>query len=81
MSKFRLQLRFLAPLVLVLRAAAWIAGSVLQTLTGCWSARDLDMRGSLVASTLEDSIITGLREHRSSRLESVFEKPLRDERL
>src|SRR5690349_4706193 len=81
MNTLRLQLRFLAPLVLVLVVATWVASVLLDELTSRWFARDMNMRGALVAATLEDSISRGLDTHHDSRLEAVFERALKDERL
>ncbi|CAA9403832.1 MAG: Alpha,alpha-trehalose-phosphate synthase [UDP-forming] [uncultured Ramlibacter sp.] len=81
MNTLRLQLRFLLPLVAVLVGAAYLASSLLDELTGRWFSRDLNMRGALIASTLEDSITEGLARRQGSRLEAVFERALKDERL
>jgi trehalose 6-phosphate synthase len=50
MRIFNLQLRFLLPLVLVLTAAAYLALPLMDRLTLRWFARDLNLRGNLVAA-------------------------------
>lgn len=81
MTNFRLQLRFLLPLAVVLAGAAYVASGVLEQLTTRWFARDLNIRGSLIASTLGDSVRRGLSESTGRLLRTTFEAVLKDERL
>lgn len=81
MSTLRLQLRFLLPLVAVLAVAASLALPVLDGLTLRWFARDLSLRGHLVANTLSDSITDALSLGQPDRLRSLFQRAVRDERL
>ncbi|HYF17450.1 MAG TPA: trehalose-6-phosphate synthase [Ramlibacter sp.] len=81
MNTLRLQLRFLVPLILVLVGAAYLASDLLDKLTTRWFMRDLNLRGSLIAGTMTDAIQDGLAERRGGRLEAVFERALKDERL
>lgn len=79
MKTFRLQLRFLLPLVLILAGSAYLAVPLMDKLTLRWFARDLDMRGSLVATALSDSLTDG--ETRGSKLQAIFDRAVQDERL
>ncbi|MBV8211200.1 MAG: trehalose-6-phosphate synthase [Burkholderiaceae bacterium] len=81
MNTFRLQLRFLVPLVLTLVAAAYLALPLMDQLTLRWFSRDLDLRGSLLASGLSDSIGEALAEHRVTHLQALFDRTVQDERL
>ncbi|RYF19196.1 MAG: trehalose-6-phosphate synthase [Comamonadaceae bacterium] len=81
MKTFRLQLRFLLPLVAILTLTAYLAVPLMDKLTLRWFARDLDMRGSLVANALSESIADALQYSRTRRVESLFERALQDERL
>jgi len=81
MNTLRLQLRFLLPLMLALAGAAYLASGLLDQLTSQWFARDLNMRGSLIASTLGDTINDALTQHRLGRLLPAFERATKDERL
>jgi alpha,alpha-trehalose-phosphate synthase [UDP-forming] len=81
MKTFRLQLRFLVPLVLILVGTAYLAVPLMDRLTLRWFARDLDMRGTLVANTLSDSITTNLQENRGRKLQALFDRTVQDERL
>ncbi|HEX2544008.1 MAG TPA: trehalose-6-phosphate synthase [Ramlibacter sp.] len=79
MKTFRLQLRFLVPLVLILAATAYLAVPLMDKLTLRWFARDLDMRGSLVATALSDSLTDS--ETRGHKLQAIFDRAVQDERL
>ena len=81
MKTFRLQLRFLVPLFLILAGTAYLAVPLMDKLTLRWFARDLDMRGSLVANALSDSIEGALRDPKGRRLQVLFDRAMRDERL
>ncbi len=79
MKTFRLQLRFLVPLVIILTGTAYLALPVMDRLTLRWFARDLDMRGALVATALSDSLTDA--ETRGRKLQAIFDRAVQDERL
>src|SRR5882757_9060885 len=81
MNTLRLQLRFLVPLVLTLVAAAYLSLYLMDRLTLRWFARDLDLRGTLVADALSDSIAEALADPLGTRLQALFNRTLQDERL
>ncbi len=81
MKTFRLQLRFLLPLVAILALTAYLAVPLMDKLTLRWFARDLDMRGNLIANALSDPIADALQYSRTRRIESLFQRALQDERL
>jgi trehalose 6-phosphate synthase len=81
MKTFRLQLRFLIPLVLILSAAAYLALPLMDRLTLRWFARDLNMRGTLVANALSESISDALPDPRGRKLQALFNRAVQDERL
>mgnify|MGYP006145515203 CR=1 FL=1 len=81
MRTFRLQLRFLVPLFIILAATAYLAVPLMDKLTLRWFARDLDMRGNLVANALSDSVSESLQYARTRRIELLFQRALQDERL
>jgi trehalose-6-phosphate synthase len=81
MKTFRLQLRFLLPLVLILTAAAYLSLPLMDRLTLRWFARDLNMRGSLVTNALSESIADALPDPRGRRLQALFNRAIQDERL
>ena len=53
----------------------------MDRLTLRWFARDLDMRGNLVANALSETVSDALQNSRGRRLESLFDRALQDERL
>ncbi len=81
MNTFRLQLRFLVPLVLTLVAAAYFALPLMDQLTLRWFSRDLNLRGALVTNALSDSIAQDLPDAKNARLQSLFNRAVQDERL
>ncbi|MCE9660753.1 MAG: trehalose-6-phosphate synthase [Burkholderiales bacterium] len=81
MKSLNLQLRFLAPLIVTLVAAAYFALPLMDRLTLRWFARDLNMRGNLVTNTLSDSISDALSDAKGARLQALFDRAVQDERL
>lgn len=81
MKTIRLQLRFLVPLLGTLLVAALVALPVMDQLTLRWFARDLNIRGELIASTLSDSIQDATMDGKTSRLQALFDRAVQDERL
>ena len=80
-TTYRLQLRFLFPLLVILLAAAYLALPLMDSLTLRWFARDLNSRGVLVASTLSESIADSLQDPRGRKLQALFDRSVQDERL
>lgn len=81
MKTIRLQLRFLLPLVIILTAAAYLALPLMDRLTLRWFARDLNMRGALVANALSETVADDLLESRGRKLQSLFDRAVQDERM
>jgi trehalose 6-phosphate synthase len=81
MKTIRLQLRFLAPLVLTLVAAAYLTLPLMDRLTLRWFSRDLNLRGALMTNALSDSIADALQGNRGVRLQALFTRSVQDERL
>jgi len=80
-KSLHLQLRFLAPLVIILVTAAYFALPLMDRLTLRWFARDLDTRGMLVANTLSESVADALHDARGRKLQALFDRAVQDERL
>ncbi|MDQ6681499.1 MAG: trehalose-6-phosphate synthase [Pseudomonadota bacterium] len=81
MNTFRLQVRFLAPLLLTLAAAAYLALPVMDRLTLRWFSRDLSMRGELVTNALSESVADAMQDPGGARLQTLFARAVKDERL
>lgn len=81
LKTYRLQLRFLVPLVVTLVAAAYLALPLMDRLMWRWFARDLTIRGELIANSLADAVAELPYEMRGRRLTDQFERVVRDERV
>ena len=81
MNTFRLQLRFLVPLLLTLAVAAYVAVPVVDRLTLRWFSRDLVLRGELLTNALSDSISSAVTDPEGARLKALFDRAVRNERL
>ncbi|HSC01014.1 MAG TPA: trehalose-6-phosphate synthase, partial [Burkholderiaceae bacterium] len=81
MKTLQLQLRFLIPLLVALVAAALVVLPLMDQLTLRWFSRDLNTRGTLVAGALADSIDEAVAGGSTARLQGVFDRAARDERL
>ncbi|MGH8797192.1 MAG: alpha,alpha-trehalose-phosphate synthase (UDP-forming) [Caldimonas sp.] len=81
MNTFRFQLRFLLPLLLTLGLAAYVALPLMDRLTLRWFSRDLTLRGELVTNALSDSIADAMKDPRHGRLEALFNRTTKDERV
>lgn len=82
LTTLRLQLRFLVPLTLVILAGAYLALPVMDGLTLRWFARDLSLRGTLVANAMSDSVEEALMHRQAGkRLRAVLDRAVQDERL
>ncbi|MGZ5180678.1 MAG: alpha,alpha-trehalose-phosphate synthase (UDP-forming) [Ramlibacter sp.] len=81
MRNLTLQLRFLVPLLIVLALAAYFALPLMDRLTLRWFARDLNMRGALMANALSDSIADAMQDPRGRKLQALFGRAVLDERL
>ena len=53
----------------------------MDRLTLRWFSRDLDLRGTLLANALSDSIAEALAERRREHLQALFDRAVQDERL
>ncbi|HVZ44787.1 MAG TPA: trehalose-6-phosphate synthase [Ramlibacter sp.] len=81
MRTFRLQLRFLLPLVAILIGAAYVSVPVMDRLTLRWFARDLNMRGALVANTLSEAVAEAQQDAHGRKLQTLLDRTVQDERL
>jgi trehalose 6-phosphate synthase len=81
LKTFRLQLRFLVPLALIVTATAYLSVPLMDRLTLRWFAHDLDTRGSLVANALSESVSEALQEKKGRKLQALFDRAVQDERL
>ena len=77
----RLSLRFIIPLFLALGAMAYAVVPLVDKLTLQWFERDLDLRASLIANTVQEPLQDLIRAGNRTRLLQFFTRILQDERL
>src|SRR6267143_644471 len=77
----RLSLRFIIPLFLALGALAYAVVPLVDRLTLQWFERDLDLRATLIASTVQEPLRDLIRAGNRNRLLQFFTRILQDERL
>ena len=77
----RLSLRFIVPLVIALAILAYSVVPLVDKLYLRWSVRDIDIRAKLIASTLQEPLIELLQQGNKSRINALFSRVLKDERL
>ena len=77
----RLSLRFLVPLLLALSLFAWAAVPLSDALMTRWFVRDLEVRSTLVAATIQEPLQEILNSGSEVRIAEFFNKLTRDQRL
>jgi len=77
----RLSLRFVIPLLLALAAFAYAVVPLVDKLTLRWFVRDLDIRATLVANTVQEPMQDLLRTGNRTRIGQFFTRITQDERL
>ena len=77
----RLSLRFLVPLLLALGVFAYAAVPLADALMQRWFVRDLDMRSTLIASTVREPLTALIASGSDPRITLFFNRMLQDERL
>ena len=77
----RLSLRFIVPLLIVLAAFAYAILPVIDGLTVRWFMRDLDIRASLIANTVQEPIENLIRSGDNERVLQALMRITEDERV
>ncbi len=77
----RLSLRFILPLLLVLAALTWAAMPLVDGLTLKWFTRDLDIRSTLIATTIQEPLADLAQKGPPGDVVAFFDKITQDERL
>ena len=80
-QSFRLTLRFVLPLALVLGLFAYAVVPLVDTLTLRWFVRDLDARSQSLANALQDPLLEYVPQRAERRISQLFDRAMRDERL
>src|SRR5437879_5880730 len=77
----RLSLRFILPLAITLAAIAYAVIPLVDRFTLQWFVRDLDIRTSLIANTIQDPLREFVREGSRTKVLRFFDRIMQDERL
>jgi trehalose 6-phosphate synthase len=77
----KLSLRFVLPLILVLAGIAYVVSPLVDQLTLRWFVRDLDIRSSLIANTIQDPLLEKLDVGKKTKIVEFFNRITKDERL
>ncbi|WP_151634710.1 alpha,alpha-trehalose-phosphate synthase (UDP-forming) [Noviherbaspirillum aerium] len=78
---FRLSLRFVLPLALALGLFAYAVVPLVDNLMVRWSVRDLDTKSQSLANALQEPLREYVPERAERRINQLFERALRDQRL
>jgi trehalose 6-phosphate synthase len=77
----RYSLRFIIPLAVALALIAYAVVPLVDQLTIRWFSRDLDIRGRLVVTTIEDTLAPLIRANSKPKIAALFDRISQDERL
>jgi trehalose 6-phosphate synthase len=77
----RLSLRFVIPLTIALAALAYAITPLVDRLTLKWFTRDLDLRSSLIANTIDAPVGALVATGNPAAVQQYFSRIVRDERL
>lgn len=77
----RLSLRFILPLILVITGIAYAVMPLVDRLTVRWFIKDLDVRATLVANTIQEPLHDQLSTESKSKTIAFFNRIAQDERI
>ena len=77
----KLSLRFVLPLMLVLAGIAYAVTPLVDQMTLRWFVRDLDIRSSLIANTIQEPLQEQLAAGNKAKIGDFFTRITQDERL
>jgi trehalose 6-phosphate synthase len=77
----RLSLRFIVPLPVVLAAFAYAVLPIVDDLTVRWFRRDLDIRASLIANTVQEPLQNLTRSGDHAKAQQVLTRIAQDEKV
>ena len=80
-QSFRLSLRFILPLGLVLALFAYAVVPLMDELTLRWFVRDLDIRSQLVGNALQEPLLEYVPQKSRKKILQLLDRTTRDERL
>ena len=77
----RLSLRFVLPLLLVLAGIAYAVAPLVDRLTLNWFVRDLEIRATLIANTIQEPLQEQLNAGKKAKIQDFFNRITQGERL
>ncbi|WP_114973007.1 alpha,alpha-trehalose-phosphate synthase (UDP-forming) [Rhodoferax ferrireducens] len=77
----RLSLRFILPLLLVLAGIAYAIAPLVDKLTLGWFMRDIEIRSSLIASTIQEPLQEQLAANKNAKIAEFFNRITQNERI
>jgi len=81
LRSLQLSMRFIIPLACVLVLFGYLVAPWIDRFTVRWFVRDLDIRSQLVASTLQQPLLSALDDNAPQRIDDMFGRAIQDERL
>jgi trehalose 6-phosphate synthase len=78
---FRLSLRFILPLALVLGLFAYAVVPLVDDMTLRWFVRDLDTRSQMLAGALQDPLLEYVPQKDGKKITQLFDRSVQDARL
>lgn len=81
MQSFRLSLRFILPLALVVGLFAYAVMPVVNDMTLRWFVRDLDARSQMLASALQQPLMQYVPQGDKARVDQLLERSVREGKL
>ncbi len=78
---FRISLRFIIPLALVLGLFAYALVPMVENITLRWFIRDLDTRAQMLAAAMHEPLLEYIPEGSSKKIEQIFDRSIQDNRL
>ena len=78
---FRISLRFIIPLALVLALFAYALVPVVENITLRWFIRDLDTRSQMLAAAMHEPLLEYIPERSNKKIAQLFERSIQDDRL
>jgi trehalose 6-phosphate synthase len=77
----RLSLRFIVPLLVVVAAFAYAVLPLVDNLMVRWFMRDLDIRASLIANTVQEPLLDAIAADQLTRARQILTRITQDERV
>src|SRR3954447_5443104 len=81
LRSFRLSLRFVLPLALVLGLFAYAVVPLVDNMTLRWFVRDLDARSQMLSFALQEPLLEYIPQNADVKIGQLFDRSVQDGRL